>query len=60
MRLLYKDPENWIEDIRTNVQGTANVVKASKRSGVRQLIYFQTAFAMVAPSGATDYTGAPD
>ncbi len=39
----YKDPENWVEDARTNVQGTAHVVQASKRAAVRKLIYFQTA-----------------
>ena len=39
----YKDPENWLEDARTNVTGTINVVKAAKRLGVRRFIYFQTA-----------------
>jgi UDP-glucose 4-epimerase len=39
----YKDPDNWVEDIRTNVLGTANVVQASDRLGVGQVIYFQTA-----------------
>jgi UDP-glucose 4-epimerase len=39
----YKDPENWIEDAATNVLGTANLVKAAKRTGVRRIIYFQTA-----------------
>lgn len=39
----YKDPENWAEDSRTNVLGTANVVQASKRAKARRLIYFQTA-----------------
>jgi UDP-glucose 4-epimerase len=39
----YKDPENWVEDIRTNVLGTANIVKASQAARVRRLIYFQTA-----------------
>ena len=38
----YKDPENWVEDSRTNVLGTANVVQAAKKTGVRRLIYFQT------------------
>lgn len=39
----YKDPENWAEDIRTNVLGTANVARATQRAGSRRLIYFQTA-----------------
>jgi UDP-glucose 4-epimerase len=38
----YKDPNNWAEDARTNVVGTANVVQAAKRQKVRRLIYFQT------------------
>lgn len=39
----YKDPNNWAEDVRTNVLGTSNVVQAAQRLGVRRLIYFQTA-----------------
>jgi UDP-glucose 4-epimerase len=39
----YKDPDDWDEDARTNVVGTANVVQASQRVGVRRFVYFQTA-----------------
>lgn len=39
----YKDPKNWVEDVETNVVGTANVIKASERVKVQRLIYFQTA-----------------
>jgi UDP-glucose 4-epimerase len=39
----YKDPDNWVEDVRTNVEGTANIVKASKIAGVKRIVYFQTA-----------------
>lgn len=39
----YKDPENWAEDARTNVVGTANVARAAARAGAERLIYFQTA-----------------
>jgi UDP-glucose 4-epimerase len=39
----YRDPEDWAEDARTNVLGSANVVQAARRSGVKRLIYFQTA-----------------
>lgn len=39
----YKDPDDWVEDARTNVAGTANVVQTSKRLHVKRLIYFQTA-----------------
>lgn len=38
----YKDPDNWAEDARTNVVGTANVVQAARRQQVRRFIYFQT------------------
>lgn len=39
----YKDPDDWEEDARTNVLGTANVVKAAQAAGTGRLIYFQTA-----------------
>ncbi len=38
----YKDPDNWEEDVMTNVYGTVNVVKASQRLKVKRLIYFHT------------------
>lgn len=38
----YKDPDNWVEDVMTNVLGSANVGRASKKCGVRRLIYLQT------------------
>jgi UDP-glucose 4-epimerase len=39
----YKDPDNWSEDARTNVLGSAHVVQAARRTAVQRLIYFQTA-----------------
>jgi UDP-glucose 4-epimerase len=39
----YKDPDAWEADVRTNVEGTINVVRASRRANVGRLIYFQTA-----------------
>jgi len=39
----YKDPNDWAEDARTNVVGTAYVVQAAVAAGVTRLIYFQTA-----------------
>lgn len=38
----YKDPENWAEDSKTNVLGTALVVQATKRHGGKRIVYFQT------------------
>jgi len=39
----YKDPDDWHEDAATNAAGTANVVKASAATGIKRLVYFQTA-----------------
>jgi UDP-glucose 4-epimerase len=39
----YKDPDDWNEDARTNVIGSANVARAAKAHGVGRLINFQTA-----------------
>jgi UDP-glucose 4-epimerase len=39
----YKDPDNWNEDVLTNVLGSANVVQAARNVAVKRLIYFQTA-----------------
>ncbi|MCH9756565.1 MAG: NAD-dependent epimerase/dehydratase family protein [Gammaproteobacteria bacterium] len=39
----YKDPDNWVEDCKTNVLGTVNVVSAAKAAGCNRIVYFQTA-----------------
>jgi len=39
----YKDPEAWGADVLTNALGTVNVVKAAQATGVKRLLYFQTA-----------------
>jgi UDP-glucose 4-epimerase len=39
----YKNPDDWIEDTRTNVIGSAHVARAAKAHGVRRLVNFQTA-----------------
>ena len=39
----YQDPDNWEEDTKTNTLGSAIVIQASRRVGVKRLIYFQTA-----------------
>src|SRR3972149_1574066 len=39
----YKYPDNWNEDVMTNVLGTSIVVQESKRAAVKRFIYFQTA-----------------
>ena len=39
----YKDPTNWVEDVETNVRGTAIVAQAARQANVSRMIYFQTA-----------------
>lgn len=39
----YKNPDDWAEDIRTNVLGSAHVAKASKACGAARLVNLQTA-----------------
>lgn len=39
----YKDPDDWVEDARTNVTGSAIVAKAARELDLSRLIYFQTA-----------------
>lgn len=39
----YKDPENWVEDVATNIVGTVNVIKAAQKANIGRIIYFQTA-----------------
>jgi UDP-glucose 4-epimerase len=39
----YKDPENYIGDAATNALGSAIVVSHAKRTGVKRLLYCQTA-----------------
>lgn len=38
----YKNPDNWNEDIATNIQGTVNVTRLSQEMNVRRFIYLQT------------------
>lgn len=39
----YKDPDNWVEDVATNVEGTVHVAKAALAHGVERFVNFQTA-----------------
>ena len=39
----YKDPNNWREDVATNVTGTINTIEAARRAGVERFVYLQTA-----------------
>lgn len=39
----YKDPDDWAEDTRTNVEGTIHVVQAAKAQNVERFVNFHTA-----------------
>lgn len=39
----YRDPQDWREDVASNVVGTVNVVDAATDVGVERLIFLQTA-----------------
>ncbi len=46
----YKDPDNWIEDVNTNIIGSINVGNLCKEFNVELLINFQTALCYGIPS----------
>jgi UDP-glucose 4-epimerase len=39
----YKDPDDWLEDARTNVEGTVHIVEAAKAARVERFVNFHTA-----------------
>ena len=39
----YKDPDDWLTDVDTNVRGMVNLVNAAKAFSVGRFVYFQTA-----------------
>jgi len=39
----YKDPDNWVEDVATNVAGAVNLIDAAKDVGASRFVYYQTA-----------------
>ena len=39
----YKDPNNWIEDTKTNATGTSIICQAMNKANIKRIIYFQTA-----------------
>lgn len=39
----YKDPDDWREDVGSNVLGTINVIDAARRARVERVVYLQTA-----------------
>ena len=39
----YKDPDDWVEDSKTNILGTINICKAAQTHGISKIVNFQTA-----------------
>jgi UDP-glucose 4-epimerase len=39
----YKDPDDWLTDVDTNIRGMVNLVNAAKTQSVGRFVYFQTA-----------------
>jgi UDP-glucose 4-epimerase len=39
----YKDPDDWVTDVETNVKGMVNLIDGSQRWKVSRFVYFQTA-----------------
>jgi nucleoside-diphosphate-sugar epimerase len=46
----YKDPDDWQEDSRTNVLGSAIIAKAAARHGAKRVINFQTSLCYGRPA----------
>ena len=58
----YKDPEDWTEDMRTNVGGSIVVARAARLHGARRLVNLQTALCYGRPSRLpipSDHPSAP-
>ncbi len=48
----YKDPDNWGEDVSTNVLGTVHVAKAAIEHQVERFVNFQTALCYGRPQSS--------
>lgn len=55
----YKDPDDWSEDTRTNVEGTINVVQAARKASVGRIINFHTALGYGRPQALPIPVDAP-
>jgi Nucleoside-diphosphate-sugar epimerases len=55
----YKDPDNWIEDTRTNVEGTIHVVEAARTARVRRFVNYHTALGYGRPDSLPIPVSAP-
>jgi UDP-glucose 4-epimerase len=55
----YKNPDDWLEDTRTNVVGTIHVAEAAKAAGVARLVNFHTALGYGRPASVPIPVDAP-
>src|SRR5665213_997757 len=55
----YKDPDDWLEDARTNVEGTIHVAQAAKAAGVSRFVNFHTALGYGRPAAVPIPVDAP-
>ena len=55
----YKDPDDWLEDARTNVEGAIHVVAACRAAGVERLVNFHTALGYGRPESLPIRVDAP-
>ena len=55
----YKDPDNWGEDVSTNVLGTVHVAKAAIEHQVERFVNFQTALCYGRPQSSPISIGDP-
>ncbi len=55
----YKDPGDWLEDARTNVEGTIHVAQAAKAANVARFINFHTALGYGRPESIPIPADAP-
>ena len=55
----YKDPDDWVEDSRTNVIGSAYIARAAKTHGAMRLVNFQTALCYGRPQQLPIYASHP-
>jgi UDP-glucose 4-epimerase len=55
----YKDPGDWVEDARTNVEGSILVARAAAKTGVKRLVNFHTALGYGRPDAVPIPVDAP-
>ncbi|MBN8942081.1 MAG: NAD-dependent epimerase/dehydratase family protein [Rhizobiales bacterium] len=55
----YKDPDDWLEDARTNIEGTIHVVEAAKAADIKRFVNFHTALGYGRPASVPIPVDAP-